>query len=120
MIKTGTDGDRLGAMLSSLIRLADTARFRKQLSSSKPGRPMQNGFIERFNRSYCEAVLDCFCFTVCSPRVFQTCDIRLRSRLLSSLNYVLIPFDFFRFVSIVVLTLLAAMSVRFSYAALAS
>lgn len=28
----------------------------------KPGRPMQNGFIERFNRSYREAVLDMFVF----------------------------------------------------------
>jgi len=31
-------------------------------SSSKPGKPMQNGFIERFNRSYREAVLDMFVF----------------------------------------------------------
>ena len=28
----------------------------------KPGRPMQNGFIESFNRSYREAVLDMFVF----------------------------------------------------------
>jgi len=28
----------------------------------KPGKPMQNGFIERFNRSYREAVLDMFVF----------------------------------------------------------
>ena len=28
----------------------------------KPGRPMQNGFIERFNRSYREAVLDMYVF----------------------------------------------------------
>lgn len=28
----------------------------------KPGRPMQNGFIERFNRSYREVVLDMFVF----------------------------------------------------------
>jgi len=32
----------------------------------KPGKPMQNGFIERFNRSYRQAVLDMF--------VFQTLD----------------------------------------------
>jgi len=28
----------------------------------KPGRPMQNGFIESFNRTYREAVLDMFVF----------------------------------------------------------
>lgn len=28
----------------------------------KPGRPMQNGLTERFNRSYREAVLDMFVF----------------------------------------------------------
>ena len=29
----------------------------------KPGRPMQTGFIERFNRSYREAPLDMFVFS---------------------------------------------------------
>lgn len=33
-----------------------------QLEFIKPGQPMQNGFIERFNRSYREAVLDMFIF----------------------------------------------------------
>jgi hypothetical protein len=28
----------------------------------KPGKPMQNGFIERFNRSYREACSTCLCF----------------------------------------------------------
>jgi putative transposase len=28
----------------------------------KPGRPMQNGFVERFNRTYREAVLDMYVF----------------------------------------------------------
>ena len=44
----------------------------------------------------------------------------LRSRFLSSLNNVLIPFDFFRLVSGVILALLAAMFVSFSDASLAS
>ena len=38
----------------------------------KPGRPMQNGFIERFNRSYREAVLDMFVFQSLSEVREQT------------------------------------------------
>jgi putative transposase len=33
-----------------------------ELAFIKPGRPMQNGFIERFNRSYREAVLNMYIF----------------------------------------------------------
>lgn len=33
-----------------------------ELEFIKPGRPMQNGFIERFNRSYREAVLNMYVF----------------------------------------------------------
>lgn len=33
-----------------------------ELEFIKPGRPMQNGFVERFNRTYREAVLDMFIF----------------------------------------------------------
>ena len=45
------------------ITLADWAEEHNVLLEFiKPGRPMQNGFIERFNRSYCEAVLDMYVF----------------------------------------------------------
>ena len=45
------------------VRLADWAEQHDVLLEFiKPGRPMQNGFIERFNRSYREAVLDMFVF----------------------------------------------------------
>jgi len=39
------------------VTLADWAeQHGVQLEFIKPGKPMQNGFIERFNRSYREAV----------------------------------------------------------------
>jgi putative transposase len=45
------------------VTLADWAEEHNvMLEFIKPGRPMQNGFIERFNRSYREAVLDMFVF----------------------------------------------------------
>ncbi|BED88005.1 hypothetical protein PspMM1_04730 [Pseudoalteromonas sp. MM1] len=33
-----------------------------KLEFIKPGRPYQNGFVERFNRSYREEVLDLYLF----------------------------------------------------------
>jgi transposase InsO family protein len=46
--------------------LCDTGRLAEEhnvlLEFIKPGRPMQNGFVKRFNRSYREAVLDMFVF----------------------------------------------------------
>jgi putative transposase len=45
------------------LALADWAgQHGVTLEFIKPGKPMQNGFIERFNRSYREAVLDKFVF----------------------------------------------------------
>ena len=51
-----------GPELTSL-RLADWAeKHGVRLEFIKPGRPMQNGFIERFNRTYRTEVLDMFVF----------------------------------------------------------
>jgi putative transposase len=45
------------------IALAEWAEVhRVSLEFIRPGKPMQNGFIERFNRSYREAVLDMYVF----------------------------------------------------------
>jgi putative transposase len=45
------------------VTLADWAeQHGVTLEFIKPGKPMQNGFIERFNRTYREAVLDMFVF----------------------------------------------------------
>lgn len=45
------------------IAVADWAEENQvELEFIKPGRPMQNGFIERFNRTYREAVLDMYIF----------------------------------------------------------
>lgn len=45
------------------VAIADWAeRNGVELEFIKPGRPMQNGFIERFNRTYREAVLDMYIF----------------------------------------------------------
>lgn len=45
------------------IAVADWAELNGvDLDFIEPGRPMQNGFIERFNRTYREAVLDMYIF----------------------------------------------------------
>ena len=45
------------------VAVADWAeRNQVELEFIKPGRPMQNGFVERFNRTYREAVLDMYVF----------------------------------------------------------
>jgi putative transposase len=51
-----------GAALIS-IRVAEWAeQHAVKLDFIRPGKPMQNGFIERFNRSYREAVMDMYVF----------------------------------------------------------
>ena len=55
------------------VALADWAeQHGVMLEFIKPGKPMQNGFIERFNRSYREAVLDMFVFQSLSEVREQT------------------------------------------------
>lgn len=55
------------------IALADWAeQHGVTLEFIKPGKPMQNGFIERFNRSYREAGLDMFVFQSLSEVREQT------------------------------------------------
>ena len=45
------------------VALADWAeQHLVELEFIEPGKPMQNGFIERFNRSYREGVLDMYVF----------------------------------------------------------
>lgn len=55
------------------IALAEWAEAHKvQLEFIEPGKPMQNGFIERFNRSYREAVLDMYIFQTLTEVEEQT------------------------------------------------
>ena len=45
------------------VRLADWADDNNvELEFTEPGRPMQNGFVERFNRTYRTEVLDLYIF----------------------------------------------------------
>jgi putative transposase len=55
------------------VALAEWAEGHKvQLEFIEPGKPMQNGFIERFNRSYREAVLDMYIFETLTEVKEQT------------------------------------------------
>lgn len=55
------------------IALAEWAEEHKvKLEFIEPGKPMQNGFIERFNRSYREAVLDMYIFRTLAEVKEQT------------------------------------------------
>jgi transposase InsO family protein len=55
------------------IALAEWAeKHRITLEFIKPGKPMQNGFIERFNRSYRQAVLDMYVFQTLNEAREQT------------------------------------------------
>lgn len=55
------------------IALAEWAESHQvKLEFIEPGKPMQNGFIERFNRSYREAVLDMYIFQTLAEVKEQT------------------------------------------------
>jgi putative transposase len=51
-----------GPELVSIALAEWAAEHGVTLEFIKPGKPMQNGFIERFNRSYRQAVLDMYVF----------------------------------------------------------
>ena len=61
-----------GPELISLALAEWAERHRVALEFIKPGKPMQNGFIERFNRSYRQAVLDMYVFTTLNEVREQT------------------------------------------------
>lgn len=55
------------------VALAEWAESHEvKLEFIEPGKPMQNGFIERFNRSYREAVLDMYIFQTLAEVKMET------------------------------------------------
>ena len=61
-----------GPELISLALGEWVEQHRVTLEFIKPGKPTQNGFIERFNRSYRQAVLDMYVFTTLNEVREQT------------------------------------------------
>jgi putative transposase len=57
VLRTDNGPEFVGAALSNWAK-----RHGVELRFIQPGRPMQNGYIERFNRTYREEVLNCYVF----------------------------------------------------------
>jgi putative transposase len=56
-LRTDNGPEFIGEVLAAWARRHDV-----ELRFIQPGRPMQNGYIERFNRTYREEVLNCYVF----------------------------------------------------------
>ena len=61
-----------GPEMTSIHLAAWTENHGVELEFIQPGKPMQNGFIERFNRTYREEVLDMYVFNKLSEVRFIT------------------------------------------------
>jgi len=57
VLRTDNGPEFVGVALSNWAK-----RHGVELRFIQPGRPMQNGYIERFNRTYREEVLNCYVF----------------------------------------------------------